>query len=52
MRKEKNTWLKLFKQIRKPLPPPGKFHSTKKGAKGYNRAREKQKIIKEYDVNF
>ncbi len=27
----------VWQQIRKPLPPPQKPHSTKKGKKGYDR---------------
>ena len=27
----------IWQQVRKPLPPPAKPHSTKKGKKGYNR---------------
>jgi hypothetical protein len=26
-----------WKQVRRAMPPPGKPHSTKKGAKGYSR---------------
>lgn len=32
-RRQKPVW----KTIRKPIPPPTKPHSTKKGKKGYNR---------------
>jgi hypothetical protein len=32
-RRQKPVW----KQVRRPLPPPGKPHSTKKGEKGYDR---------------
>ena len=30
-------------RIRAPLPKPTRFHSTKKGLKGYDRTREKHK---------
>jgi hypothetical protein len=32
-RRQKPAW----KQVRRPLPPPTKPHSTKKGEKGYSR---------------
>ena len=32
-RRQKPVW----KQVRRPLPPPAKPHSTKKGGKGYTR---------------
>jgi hypothetical protein len=32
-RRQKPVW----QQVRKPLPPPGKPHSTKKGKRGYDR---------------
>jgi len=32
-RRQKPAW----KQVRRPLPPPTKPHSTKKGKKGYDR---------------
>ena len=32
-RRQKPAWQK----IRKPMPPPSRTHSTKKGQKGYNR---------------
>jgi hypothetical protein len=27
--------------LRLPMPPPGKIHSSKKGDKGYSRAKDK-----------
>jgi len=30
-------------RIRAPLPRPTRFHSTKKGLKGYDRERDKRK---------
>jgi hypothetical protein len=30
-------------RIRAPLPRPTRFHSTKKGLKGYDRVRDKRK---------
>jgi len=30
----------IWQQVRKPLPPPSKPHSTKKGKKGYDRKNE------------
>ena len=35
-RRQKPVW----KQVRRPLPPPGKPHSTKKGGKGYDRKEQ------------
>lgn len=32
---------------RLPTPPPGKYHSTKKGKKGYDRKIEKDIVRKE-----
>ncbi len=32
-KRQKPAW----KQVRRPLPPPSKAHSTKKGGKGYTR---------------
>jgi hypothetical protein len=34
-------------RIRAPLPRPTKFHSTKKGLKGYDRVRNKHKAVRE-----
>lgn len=39
----------LLKKIRKPPIPKSKFHTTKKGEKGYNRKRDKRKF---YDEDF
>jgi hypothetical protein len=35
-RRQKPAW----KQVRRPLPPPSKPHSTKKGGKGYDRKEQ------------
>jgi hypothetical protein len=38
-RRQKPVW----QQVRRPLPPPSKPHSSKKGKKGYNRKDESWK---------
>lgn len=38
-RRQKPAW----KQVRRPLPPPTKPHSTKKGKKGYDRKDQRWK---------
>jgi hypothetical protein len=44
-RRQKPAW----KQVRRPLPPPSKPHSTKKGKKGYDRKDKSWK--KEIKIN-
>jgi len=41
-----NETLDALKSIRKPMPPSGHFHSTKKGKRGYER-REGKRIARE-----
>lgn len=36
---------KLSPKIRIPTPRPTKFHSSRKGAKGYERAKAKEELI-------
>ncbi len=36
---------KLSLKIRIPTPKPTKFHSSRKGAKGYDRAKAKAELI-------
>ena len=38
-KRQKPAW----KQVRRPLPPPSKPHSTKKGKKGYDRKNKSWK---------
>jgi len=46
-KRQKPAWQKL----RKPLPPPTKHHSTKKGKKGYNRKNKNWKKQTENDLS-
>lgn len=54
-KKQKNKTYELSKKIRKPMPPPGRYH---KSIKDYDRKKEKtveeiaEEIFDEYDELF
>ena len=39
--------LEAIKRVRKPMTPPSRYISTKKGKKGYSRRREKEILWEE-----
>ena len=47
LKKIKQNRFDALRRVRKPIPPPTRQHSTKKGDKGYNRGREKEMLRKE-----
>lgn len=39
----------IYDQVRKPLPPPGRAQTTKKGKKGYDRKRVRRTTRQELE---